>query len=69
MPIKLMEVNVSRLARAELTAFFITFYRRVTMVDRDVVRHGIVSTVHFPAHRTHETIGNTFDIFLVAAPT
>lgn len=39
------------------------------MVDGNVVRHRVVSTINLSTNSTHVTVLRLFDILLVATPT
>lgn len=67
-PIVLMEVYVSGLAGGKLASGLIATYRRITMVDGDVVADRIVPAVHLTADAAHEAVRHTVDVLFVATP-
>lgn len=69
MTVVLVEVNVSGLTRREVAPVLLTLDRRVSVIDRDVIRHRIVPSVDLAAHRAHESAINLLYVLFVSAPS
>ena len=69
MAIVLVEVDVSGFTSRELTSRQVTSNWRIPVVDGDVIRDRIVSSIDLPAHGAHESVLRLLDVFFVAAPS
>ena len=69
MTIVLVEVDVSGFTSRELTSRQVTSNWRIPVVDGDVIRDRIVSSIDLPAHSAHEAVLRLLDVFFVAAPS
>ena len=68
MAVVLVEVDVARLTGCELAALLLAAYRRIPVVNGDMVADRVVAPVDFVAEQTAIALFDDLDVLLVAAP-